>query len=452
MSPLLFSIYVSDLGAELNRSGLGVQLDETTNISAVFFADDIALISESEEKLDQLLKIVTDWTVKWKMDISVSKSKVMSMSSDKESWKVFNTEENKWDSMEVVQIFKYLGAKIEIGPWRMFKEFNFNLISTAKNYMYHILSLSKMGPDTSEVACALWSQCAVPAILYGTEVMHVSETSIMELERIQSKVANFILQIPLRSSSTAGIVDVGFKSFRQLIHERKIVYHKRLLSLPSHCWARVAYKVLSKLGQKSVYIRDVTNIRMEYDILTSSKKSALRKIGVKSDQRVLEKCFRNKKSMILMYPTKIIHAKKPWVNDSNLSGLLCKFRASDVGLGNRAPLENRIQYKLCKLCMDRNGSRALNNEVHLLMSCPVLSEARVKCGISEFINRHSRVGARKSEVTLARMYLGADGSDHDSEVLLDRAKSLRIMLDEWELKMKMPANSSLRLSNSKNIA
>ena len=71
MSPLLFSIFISDLGAELNRSGLGVQLDEKTIISAIFFADDLALISESEENLNKLLKIVTNWTTKWKMNISV---------------------------------------------------------------------------------------------------------------------------------------------------------------------------------------------------------------------------------------------------------------------------------------------------------------------------------------------------------------------------------------------
>ena len=185
---------------------------------------------------------------------------------------------------------------------------------------------------------------------------------------------------------------------------------------------------------------------MEYDILHANKKLALRKIGLKSDQRLLEKCYRNKKSMILMYPNKIVHEKKPWINDSNLSGLLCKFRASDVGLGNRAPLEDRIQYKLCRLCLDDNGSKALNNEVHLLISCPALRDARSKCGIGEFIKRQTQTGVMKSEVTLARLYLGADGSD--SEELLKRAKSLRIMLDEWENKMGIQANSSHHLSKN----
>ena len=220
--------------------------------------------------------------------------------------------------------------------------------------------------------------------------------------------------------------------------------------MPKHCWARIAYKVLAKIGTDNVFIREVTNIQLDYNILNASKKLSLRKIGRKSDQRLMAKCFKNKKSMVLMFPSKIEHKKKPWVNDSSLSGLLCRFRASDVGLGNRAPLENRVQYKLCKLCLDKNGTKALNNEVHLMMSCPELSEARQSCGISDYVEQMSQVGVKKSEVSLARLYLGEDGAN--SEVLLKRAAKLKYMLEQWEFKMKIPSNSSLHLKrNGSNV-
>ena len=112
MSPLLFAIFISDLGDELNKTGLGIQFDTLTNISAIFFADDIVLLAESEEDLNQLLGIVTAWTVKWKMDISVKKSKVMLMSSDLKFWKMFNTDEEKWDVMEVVNVLNILEPKL----------------------------------------------------------------------------------------------------------------------------------------------------------------------------------------------------------------------------------------------------------------------------------------------------------------------------------------------------
>ena len=153
-----------------------------------------------------------------------------------------------------------------------------------------------------------------------------------------------------------------------------------------------------------------------------------------------------------MFPSKIVHEKKPWINDSTLSGILCKFRASDIGLGNRAPLQNGQQYKLCKLCLDKTGARALNNETHLLMSCPELSGVRRTCGISAYVQHISRQKSRPiiSDLSLTRLYLGSDGANSDT--LLKRAESLKVMLEHWENKMGIPSNSSLRFSrNGSNV-
>ena len=381
-------------------------------MSALFFADDIVLLSESTEEMDKLLDVVIRWTVRWRMDISITKSKVMTMTKGVEKWEVFNTEENKWDEMEIVDCFKYLGTKIEIAPWRMFKQFNQSMIAKAKNYMYHIMSLSKSGPDTSEVARTLWYQCAIPAILYGSECNQVTEITIKELERIQAKVANFILQIPIRSSCTAGLVDVGFKSMRQQFHERKLMYHHRLLTLPSHWWARIAYKELAKMGMRSSYIREITNIRLEYNSLNLGKRLMMERIEERSSGYMMSKCLKNKKSMALMFPKQIEHHIKPWINDGSLSRILCRFRASDVGLGNRAPLSNGRQYKLCKLCSDKSQGNYLNNEVHMLTRCSSLDETRKKSGIADFIKDQKRKGVNKSDCLLYT----SDAADEEDSV------------------------------------
>ena len=213
---------------------------------------------------------------------------------------------------------------------------------------------------------------------------------------------------------------------------------------PRHCWARIAYKELSGLGMASVYVRDITRMRVEYDILNVNKSFALKRIDSVSSDKLREKCRKNKKSMILMFPNEIVHCKKSWINDSFLSGLLCKFWACDLGLGNRAPLQNNVQYKLCKPCKERIGVNVPNNEIHLLISCPFLGKTRAECGISDFISMHRGRGVWKSETTLARLYLGSDGSNKDT--LLGRAKSLEKMLQSWEKAWKMQSNASLRKS------
>ena len=55
MSPLLFSLFISNLGHELNSTGLGINLCDNVNISAIFFADDIVVIGKDSDALEVLM-------------------------------------------------------------------------------------------------------------------------------------------------------------------------------------------------------------------------------------------------------------------------------------------------------------------------------------------------------------------------------------------------------------
>jgi hypothetical protein len=56
LSPLLFSLYISELSKELEASGLGVRVGGII-IPGLFFADDMVLLAQSEEDLQKLLHI-----------------------------------------------------------------------------------------------------------------------------------------------------------------------------------------------------------------------------------------------------------------------------------------------------------------------------------------------------------------------------------------------------------
>ena len=62
----------------------------------------------------------------------------------------------------------------------------------------------------------------------------------------------------------------------------------------------------------------------------------------------------NSKSMVFMSQKTFSFNMKPWINDSIQCKTFSEFRASDAGLGNRAPLSNGIKYKICILCQN-NG-------------------------------------------------------------------------------------------------
>ena len=76
LSPLLFCIYISDLGYYLNSSGLGIALGMII-ICAILFADDLLLIGRTEDALKQLMRMTWDYLEYHMVDISIEKSKVM---------------------------------------------------------------------------------------------------------------------------------------------------------------------------------------------------------------------------------------------------------------------------------------------------------------------------------------------------------------------------------------
>ena len=73
LSPLLFAIFLNNLGQELNSSNLGIDLGNT-NISAIFFADDIVLIGSVSKALDSLMKITQTYFFHHRLHISQIKT------------------------------------------------------------------------------------------------------------------------------------------------------------------------------------------------------------------------------------------------------------------------------------------------------------------------------------------------------------------------------------------
>ena len=68
LSPTLFAVFINDLVREIKETGIGVVLetkneniDETTIISILLYADDIVLFAQNEEELQSLLLVVEIW-------------------------------------------------------------------------------------------------------------------------------------------------------------------------------------------------------------------------------------------------------------------------------------------------------------------------------------------------------------------------------------------------------
>ena len=76
LSPTLCNFYINDLTNEIKRSNLGID-NEYFDMSILMFADDIALVSDSERNMQSMLDIVNNWCHKWRLNINVNKTGIV---------------------------------------------------------------------------------------------------------------------------------------------------------------------------------------------------------------------------------------------------------------------------------------------------------------------------------------------------------------------------------------
>ena len=93
-SPSLYTIFVNDLLVELSSSGYGVWIDEVF-CGAPMYADDLALISESEADLQHMLDIVSAYAADWRYELNALKSAVLVIGESKNS-RVLLRQSRRW--------------------------------------------------------------------------------------------------------------------------------------------------------------------------------------------------------------------------------------------------------------------------------------------------------------------------------------------------------------------
>ncbi len=110
LSPLLYSIFMMDLVEELEESGDGVIVSEAY-CGMLMFADDMAMMAETEEEMARMLDRVAKYSEKWRFKFNERKSKVMVVAGrgrrEKRRWWLGDKE------MEETEDYKYLGVWVD---------------------------------------------------------------------------------------------------------------------------------------------------------------------------------------------------------------------------------------------------------------------------------------------------------------------------------------------------
>lgn len=114
LSPMLFALYVAEMGQDLSTTAYGVKLFRVI-VNAIFFTDDIVLILWSSKGLRKLLSIVQKHAKLLRIKLSVPKYKVLSECQD--TWEIFEDDTIIGCLDKVIQ-FRYLGFESMLSPFK----------------------------------------------------------------------------------------------------------------------------------------------------------------------------------------------------------------------------------------------------------------------------------------------------------------------------------------------
>ena len=380
LSPMLFNLYISDMGHDLMLSTEGFLLFSGIVVPSLMFADDLFLVARSSLGLQRLLILVQTHAFELKLDISVEKSQVISPEAG-ESWDILLTDGTSASLKQVLQ-YKYLGIETFSTVYKTHSAKQKKCVETAKRYMYACIHLARSSADPVRLAVTTWENIAIPSIMYGCESVIFSESKLLELEKIQSQVAKWILGVPRSSANICAQTELGFKPFKLLIYRQQLGFYFRVLSLNSDRWVSLAMRCHLDNSWSSPYVDYICKLRGEVSLYDPSPSRNYL-------EQHLNQWFLNRindqilsKSLPCIEPLTCFR-KERYAYSHKYMGSIASFRLSNAGLGNRFALQGLPRLGFCPRC----GVHFRMDEVHVVVQCASMGSIREELGLSTFLEK-----------------------------------------------------------------
>ena len=193
MSPWLFNLYIDGVVREVNARvmGRGLELNGgggmRWELCQLLFADDTALVADTEEKLRTLVREFGRVCDRRKLRVNVSKSKVMKCTRRDDGVRM--DVQLNGEKLEEVEHFKYLGATVAVdGGVEMDVS---NRVSEGCKMLGGMKKIMKSRGLGMNVKRELYERVIVPTVMYGSELwgMRVAErqkVNVFEMKCLRS--------------------------------------------------------------------------------------------------------------------------------------------------------------------------------------------------------------------------------------------------------------------------
>ena len=388
MSPLLFSIFLEELNQRIKKTGLGIKINEDI-LSLLLFADDAIIVAENLEDLQKMLQEVDRYSKELQINFGANKCKIMILNNKQENGTPRREIKLNGTALEIVKEYKYLGLTIEDSG--LSKE---KIMTRSKAEKKNAIINSKIHfrANKYEVSRGMWKGWAVPAIMYGMEIIPINQAEQKGLEVVQNKMAKACLGANNYAATQALRGEMGWSSFEERINKAKIGYEIRLEKMNENRWAK---KILnwtrdsSKFKAEAKKRRNKEKIKLEIENnevkikindeeiqgcerkITNIIKKQIKMNGLEKWKQEMEE-----KTSLEIYKNKEKPKQESFYNGSWESSLLFKARTNSLEINERIKKWGEGP-EHCQKCVT-GGENIPETIKHIITECPAYTEEREK--------------------------------------------------------------------------
>ena len=256
LSPILFNLFVNGLINDLdNGSTDPISIgDVHVNVTALMYADDIILLSETQEGLQKSLNtILNNFCLSWKLDINKQKSKIIVFNSNGKSF--INHFKIDNEVLETVRSYCYLGIVISYtGNLNLCKT---NLMEKGRKAWFKIKKTLSLDNSCS-VLEKLFDTLVAPVILYGSEVWGISNTfrDSDPYESLHLKFIKEILGVHYKTSNMACIAETN----RSPLHLKVQINILKFLIHILNSTDSLVYDIFMNVKHNSIWLSHIKNM------------------------------------------------------------------------------------------------------------------------------------------------------------------------------------------------
>ena len=377
LSPTLFCLYINDLAEEINQCNSGIDICGE-QVKILLYADDIALIADSEINLQVMLNRLHDWCRKWRLKVNINKTNVIHFRPKSQTQSNFEFKYGQ-HHIEYTNKYKYLGIILnEHLEYSIIAE---TLANSGKRALGSIYSKFRR---IKGIGCNAYSK------LYHTGVTPILDycagvwgnNKFEKIDSVQNKAIRWYLGVHSFAPNLAIQGDMGWVNSRTRRKIEMLRYWNVLIKMNE---SRIPRKILNwEMEKRGLnWTAEIRNLLVEVDMegcfhnLQDVNLECIRNILCLKDKENWKKdyCEVPKLRSYVLFKSEM--CLEPYVykvinrsHRSILAQLRCGILPLKIETGRFTNVP--VEFRLCLFCSDN----CIEDEEHFLFHCELYQEIR----------------------------------------------------------------------------